>query len=110
MRKTRIPKRSKKQIRREKGLAKLRDHLILNRAKGRCELPGCLSQFLLQEHHIVFRSRRRDDTAQNIMIGCFECHDHYKYPLSGLPISVEEALNLIKERNLKYNIDPELHF
>jgi hypothetical protein len=87
-----------RQNERERNLQKLKLFLITNRAGGKCELPYCGSARNLQEHHIKERSVGGKDTTGNIIIACGNCHDHQKY-VHGLPISPEEALFLVTQKN-----------
>ena len=75
-------------------------HLVYNRSHGLCEICGKKPDWRgLSGHHVIFRSRGRVDSAGNTLIACGICHDHTKYPKSGLPISVEEAQTLVKRLN-----------
>jgi 5-methylcytosine-specific restriction endonuclease McrA len=45
---------------------------VLTRDGWRCQLCGSLRN--LQVHHRKFRSRLGDDTAQNLITLCVDCH------------------------------------
>ena len=80
-------------------------YLVYNRSHGVCEVCGKRPDWRgLSGHHIIFRSHGRIDTAGNTLTSCGVCHDHTKYPKSGLPISVEEAQELVKKLNEKAGI------
>jgi hypothetical protein len=77
---------------------------------GYCEICG--GTWCLQGHHIIWRSRWTEglarqygldnadkNTRKNCLIICLLCHSHDKYPESGLPISIVEALQIAYNRN-----------
>jgi 5-methylcytosine-specific restriction endonuclease McrA len=105
MKRTAISQRSPKQAKREAALGRLKAYLLINRASGVCEICGSI--YHLQAAHVVERARLGRDSAGNIIIACGGCHDHYKY-VHGLPLSPEEALLLLKEKNEAAGIEPEL--
>ena len=91
---------SDKQVKRERNLWKYKQYLIKERAHGRCEIPNCKSQNVkLDQHHVIKRSRGGADTPDNLLIVCRVCHGP-----SGIPISVSEALKLVKCLNREHNI------
>ena len=45
---------------------------VLERDGWRCQLCGALQ--ILQVHHKQFRSRLGDDTAENLITLCADCH------------------------------------
>ena len=88
---------------------KLTTTLAWDRAHCKCEL--CLEEpdwRGLSGAHIIRRSKGKlsQDNASNVLIACAICHDHYRYPTTGLPVSVEEGLALAAKLNARYSIDP----
>ena len=109
LRKTKIKYQSGKQKVMQHNFRKLCYYLIQNRANEQCEIRGenCINQNLWG-HHIIKRSKLRDDSARNIIIGCNRCHDHTTYPDYGIPITPENAQQIVDKANKKYNISPFL--
>jgi len=110
LKRSRLPRVSPKQAQKNKEWHALVAHLVEYRAHGRDELSGRYVGFVgkwgLQGAHIQPR-RYNIHTAGNCLIADNITHDHSKYP-NGLPISQEEALELVAKLNEKYGIDPEL--
>lgn len=48
--------------------------LVRARSGGRCENPWCRKVTRLDAHHIVKRSRGRDDSFANVVMLCRPCH------------------------------------
>lgn len=46
---------------------------VLERDSWRCQLCGTMQH--LQVHHLKFRSRSGDDTDQNLITLCAQCHE-----------------------------------
>ena len=53
---------------------------VLERDGWRCQ--GCGARANLEVHHIQFRSRRGEDTEENLITLCFSCHSarHFLLP------------------------------
>jgi len=101
---------SPKQAQKNKEWHALVAHLVEYRAHGRDELTGRYVGFVgkwgLQGAHI--RPRRYNmHTAANCLIADNITHDHSKYP-NGLPISQEEALELVAKLNEEHGIPSNL--
>ena len=45
---------------------------VLQRDGWRCQFCGCMQQ--LQVHHIQFRSHSGDDSEENLITLCVDCH------------------------------------
>ena len=56
------------------GLLHVRRALILARANGRCEVCGEHAGARLEAHHVVKRSHARDDSVDNLIALCRDCH------------------------------------
>jgi len=109
LKKTVINYQSVKQRALQHNFKKLCYYLMQNRANEQCEIRGenCTNQNLWG-HHIIKRSKLRDDSARNIIIGCNRCHDHTMYPDCGMPITPDNAQQIVDKANKKYNISPFL--
>ena len=81
-----------------------------DRAQLRCEICHHLPDWRgLSGAHCIRRARgikSAPDVAWNVLIACGRCHNHTIFPVTGLPLTEEEALKLAKDRNEKYGIDP----
>ena len=107
MRKTPIRKQSVKQAQRQRAWNKLVVYLIQFRARGLCEICGKPPTFTgLQGHHIIHRSQGGKDLVANAIIGCGDCHSHSKFA-SGIPLSIDDALEKVRILNEKYGIKEE---
>jgi hypothetical protein len=73
LKKTPLRKRSKRQSRRERELSKSKQ-VVLARAGGMCEVPGCLRE-AKSVHHRRLRSQGRDDSPDNLIALCAEHHE-----------------------------------
>jgi len=82
-------------------------YAIFNRDNFRCAYCG--SSPLIQENvllsldHVVPWVISKNDTASNIITSCMECNREKQ---TNIPNNVEEILEIIKERNFKYKINP----
>jgi hypothetical protein len=90
------------------GSRKTRTHYaIFNRDGFRCGYCG--SSPLKQENvilsldHVVPWVISRNDTASNIITSCMDCNCEKH---TNIPNNVEEILEIVKERNIKYKINP----
>ncbi len=67
---------------------------------ARCEICGrYLPDVVGARAHINERKGDRDDTIENIIVACTDCHDHDAFPDGGLSIGTEKALELVKRKN-----------
>jgi 5-methylcytosine-specific restriction endonuclease McrA len=75
------------------------------RCEGVCEVrgPDCLYTYGITPHHIISRARGGSHTPANCILGCQECHNHFKYS-GGIPLSVDFALELVKRLNEEHGI------
>ena len=65
-----------------------------------CEICGAyLPDVIGARAHINERKGPQDDTIENIIIACRECHNHDLYPDGGLSIGTERALELVRRKN-----------
>ncbi len=73
---------------------------LLEQCNGLCEVCGQAPDWRgLAKHEIRFRSRGGDPTDPlNCIMACGMCHDHRNYPSSGTPLSIEEQLNIARQR------------
>jgi 5-methylcytosine-specific restriction endonuclease McrA len=62
-----------------------------------CEVCGITNGVLFHFHHIVFRSKGRDDSAENICYLCNSCHRRSHF-LEEPYITVEQLQLLTKDR------------
>ena len=72
---------------------------------GRCEICGKLADWRdLRPAHALRAGKGGKLTMDNCLMACLRstCHDHNKYPLTGIPLSVDEALKLIKKLNERF--------
>ena len=76
------------------------------RCGGMCEVrgPECLFTYGITPHHVVPRARGGGHTPSNVLMGCAMCHNHGKYP-GGIPLSIDDALELVKRLNEEYGIE-----
>jgi hypothetical protein len=73
------------------------ERLVLQRAKHRCEVPGCRSSKHLAIHHIIFRSHGGTHDVWNLMA---LCDGHHRLLHDGfLRITGRAPDNLLFERN-----------
>ena len=92
-----IRKVSDKTKRLNERYSKLRVSLIANRALNKCEYCG--KSGILHCHHIEFRSHGRDDSKENLIVLCQECHRQAHI----YDIKRQELLDIVKERNHGYS-------
>jgi predicted restriction endonuclease len=101
---------STKQKLKEASFHKLVNYLIINRAKGVCEVKGkeC-RKVAVQGCHIIPRSQGRIDTAGNVLVACSGdfCHNHHLFN-RGLPFLTEEAQKRATEANKRCGISDDL--
>jgi hypothetical protein len=83
-------------------LSALVNYLKMERADYACEICG--NRLHLTGAHIIKRAQGRWDHIDNIIIACSLCHDHVKYG-TGLPIDIEVAQKLVKERNYDIGLE-----
>ena len=87
----------------ERVFHQLVNYLKVERAHYVCEICG--GRIHLQGAHIIKRAQGRLDHIENIIIACQLCHDHWKYGESGLPVSVEVAQRIVRERNAEIGLE-----
>ena len=96
----RVSKKRQKQDREEKQIRKLLKERCLIDDWPCCEVCGRPEDgYGLHPHEIQFRGRLGKLSLENSIMACLICHDHKKYPKTGLCISSEEALEIIEEQN-----------
>ena len=96
-----ICKISKKQAKRKRNLRNM-DAYFLDRSEGYCEICGkyfgYIGKFGLHKAHIEPASVGViNDTKENIIAACGECHNHHKWP-SGLICGKEKAKEIVRKR------------
>ena len=70
-----------------------------------CEICGAyLPDVIGARAHINERKGPQDDTVENIIIACRECHNHDAFPDGGLRCGTVEALRIVKQRNAECGI------
>lgn len=100
----------KRRARLNRTLQRRVNNLKEHRARWHCEICGRHrhSTARLEGAHIRRRaSDGSNDTVDNLIIACLECHNHAKYSGAGLSISREKALRIVKIRNKEFNIGEE---
>jgi len=65
-----------------------------------CEVGGeALPNIIGCRAHINERKSDKDDTLDNLIVACPQCHDHDHFPDGGLICGTEQALRIVQERN-----------
>jgi hypothetical protein len=111
MKKSPLKQRGKKTKARMERLAKLVKFLIDYRAHGKCEIcaeyPSSIR--ILGGAHIEPRDYiGANDTIDNIIIACNQCHNHDNYASyehGGLKITKDRAREIVRRRNEQYLIE-----
>ena len=66
----------------------------------RCEICGAfVGDVMGHRAHIDERKSEKDDTIENIIVACNECHDHTRFGDGGLVCGTEPAKAIVKALN-----------
>lgn len=64
-----------------------------------CEICGrALPDVYGFRAHIEERKSEKDDTLENVIVACNDCHDHDKYPDGGLKCGTERAKEIARRK------------
>jgi len=99
MKQTPLRKISNKQAAKNKVWKQIVQEIITGPADYKCEIrwEGCWINRQLGGHHIIKKSQLGENTKENCIIGCPNCHNHHRWA-EGIPLSREEARERIAYR------------
>ena len=63
----------------------------------RCRNPACLSRNNLHPHHVKFKSQGGEDSLENLLTLCFQCHERvHKKELDIIVLDVVHSNLVVK--------------